>query len=954
MRFRLLAALCLPLLLSTSVWGEVWPHEVSDLKPDPKATLGRLENGLRYIIYPNKFPVAGRASVRLFVDAGSLMEEDDQQGMAHFLEHMAFNGSKKFAAGTMVERFQRLGMGFGADTNAHTSFKETVYKLELPRVDEKMLTEAFELFRDDLDGMLLGQEEINKERGVILSEKLARDSVDTRTMEAGYKFALPDSTIPFRMPIGLESTLKAMNRPRFVDFYEKWYTPKRSVLVIVGDVDIPLVEKLIKTHFTDAKPRRGEAEDPSLGKLTKGRGLVAALHTEMEAAATEISIEAPREANKDPDNAARRRAKMIRTLGDAMINQRLSELAKAEKSPIIEAEAYNFEMFKFFENNGVYVKCKPEQWKAALSLGEQELRRAIQHGFTKAEFEEATASLLKTVRLRAEQQDTRKNNELADGFVRQLGAEQVFTDPDADLKRVTAELATIKAEDCHAALKEVWNTKDIQVFMGGNIKLDNASETILAAFKESQKQEVTAPKQAEAAEFAYTSFGETGKVTSRNEVKDLEISQVVFGNQVRANLKKTEFEKNSVRVMVNFGGGKLQAPKDKPGMIPFAQSVFPLVGLEKHSIDDLRRLFASKTVGNDFAVQDDSFVLAGKTTPQDFESQCQLLCAILTAPGWREEAERQFEKNLPALYTQLEHTDEGVMQGQVESFIHSGDVRFTFPKREVMEQRSLAELKEWLTPILREGYMEVAVVGDIDPDKAVEVLAKTFGALAKRQEKRPDFADARNIPFPTDTKDKDFPFVSEITRSWALAYWPTGDMLDIKRTRRLILLSQILDDRLRLKIREELGETYSPMAHHLANDTFTNYGYMFAAATLKPEQVARVKPMFIEIGANIEKGITADEFERARAPQLQQLVQTRRDNRYWLTRVLMNCQSQPYRLEWSRSLIEDFSSIKKEDLEALAKQYLGSGRVLTVGILPTQEKAPAETQTQEKKAGTAQ
>ncbi|HSI65147.1 MAG TPA: insulinase family protein [Candidatus Saccharimonadia bacterium] len=943
MRLRLLAALCLSLLPATSR-AEVWPHEVSDLKPDGKAVFGRLENGLRYIIYPNKFPVAGRASVRLFMDAGSLMEEDDQQGMAHFLEHMAFNGSKRFAAGTMVERFQRLGMGFGADTNAHTSFKETVYKLELPRVDEKMFTEAFELFRDDLDGMLMGQEEIDKERGVILSEKLARDSVDTRTMEAGYKFALPESLIPFRMPIGVDETLKKMGRPRFVDFYEKWYTPKRAVVVVAGDVDIPMVEKLIKANFGDSKARRGDSEDPSLGKLTKGRGLVAALHTEMEAAATEISIEAPREASKAHDSAGKRREKMIRALADTMLNQRLSELAKAENSPIMEAQAYNFEMFKFFENNGIYAKCKPEQWKAALALAEQELRRAVQHGFTEAEFSEATSSFLKAVRLRAEQQDTRKNSDLADAFVRQLGSEQVITDPDADLKRVTADLAGITAEDCHRALKEVWDTKDIQVFLGGNLKLDNASDTILAAYRESQKQEVTAPQQSKALEFAYTSFGEAGKITSRNEVKDLEITQAVFANQVRANVKKTEFEKNGVRIMVTFGGGKLEVPSDKPGMIPFAQSVFPLGGLEKHNVDDLRRIFASRTVNMDFAVGDDSFVLAGRTTPQDFETQCQRLCANISAPGWREEAERQFEKNLDSLYTAIDHTDEGVMQDKVEAFTHSGDTRFGYPERKVMDQRNLAELKAWLTPALQSGYMEVSVVGDIDADKALEVISKTFGALPARQDKKPAFAEARKVAFPAGVHDKDFTFASEITRSWALAYWPTADMLDIRRTRRLILLGQILDDRLRLKIREELGETYSPMAHHLANDTFTDYGYMFAAATLKPEQVEKVKPMFKEIGANIEKGITDDEFERAREPMLQQLVQTRRDNRYWLTRALVNCQAQPYRLEWSRSLMDDFSSIKKQDLEALAKQFLGSDRVLTIGILPTVKQGEARTE----------
>jgi zinc protease len=920
---------------NTSAVDTRWPHEHSDLKPDSKVTFGRLDNGLRYLVYPNKFPVAGRASVRLYVDAGSLMEADDQRGMAHFLEHMAFNGSKRFEAGTMVERFQRLGMGFGADTNAHTSFKETVYKLELPRVDEKMFTEAFELFRDDLDGMLLGQAEIDKERGVILSEKLARDSVEMRTMEAGYKFALPDALIPYRMPIGIEETIKKMNRDRFVDFYEQWYSPKRAVLVVVGDVDIPLVEKLIKANFGDAKPRRDDSADPHFGKLRQGTGLTAMLHTEMEAAATELSIEVVREASKDDDSAARRRAKLIRQLADSMINQRLSALAKAENSPVIEAQAYHFEMFKFVENHGISAKCKPEQWKAALSLAEQELRRAVQHGFTKAEFAEATANAAKNVRLRAEQKDTRKNNELADGFVRLLGADQVITDPSDDLARVTKELAAITAEDCHAALKKSWDSPDVQVFVGGNLKLDDASNTILAAYKESAKVEVAAPKQEDDAVFAYTNFGAPGKVAKREEVKDLEITQVVFENGVRVNLKKTDFEQKSVRVLAHFGGGKLEVPSDKPGILPFAQSVFTSAGLEKHSVDDLRRIFASKTVTTEFSVGDDSFMLGGKTTPQDLEAQCQRLCANLIAPGWREEAERQFKKSLDEIYTKLEHTAEGVMQNKVVGFIYGGDPRFKFPPREVMAERSLAELKAWLTPALTQGYMEVTVVGDVDVDTALAVLGKTFGALPKRADKQPDYTDARKVTFPGEPRDKDFKFTTEIERSYALAYWPTADMLDIKRTRRLMMLGQILDDRLRLKIREELGETYSPSSYHVASDTFTGFGYMTAMATLKPDQVERVKPMFIEIAQKIGEGITEDEFKRAREPMLQQLIQQRRDNRYWSTRVLVNSQSQPYRLDWSRSLMDDFTNIKKEDLEALAKQYLGSARSITFGLIPS-------------------
>jgi zinc protease len=159
MKSLLCAALCFTTL---SLSHAQWPQDASDLKADPKANFGTLANGLKYVILPNDEP-PGRASIRIYMDVGSLMEEDDQQGMAHYLEHMAFNGSRHFPGGEMVEYFQRLGMGFGADTNAHTSFKETVYMLELPKVEAKLIAEGLQLFRDNLDGMTLGEKEIDKE-----------------------------------------------------------------------------------------------------------------------------------------------------------------------------------------------------------------------------------------------------------------------------------------------------------------------------------------------------------------------------------------------------------------------------------------------------------------------------------------------------------------------------------------------------------------------------------------------------------------------------------------------------------------------------------------------------------------------------------------------------------------------------------------------------------------------
>ncbi|MDB6006145.1 MAG: peptidase, partial [Prosthecobacter sp.] len=826
-------------------------------------------------------------------------------------------------------------------TNAHTSFKETVYMLELPKVEPKYIAEGLQLFRDDLDGMLLNETEIDKERGIILSEKLSRDSIDYRMMMEGYKFAMPQSILPHRMPIGTEEMIKTMKRPRFADFYEKYYTPKRAVVVAVGDFkDTAAVKAEIEKHFADAKPKHGEAEDPNLGKVSSGYGIIAKLHTEMQAEALTLSIETPRPAKNKPDNSATRREKMIRDLADMMVNQRLSKLAKAEGAPFMSAESYSYEYLEFVEVIGIQGQCDPKNWQPALTLLETEMRRAIEHGFTAAEFEEAKATVLKNAKLRADQADSRKSRDLASGIVTILASKKVFTHPADDYARLKTVLEGLKEEDSHAALVEDWKGDDVQIFLGGNLKLEgNASKQIIDTFKASRAKPVSAPEKEETAAFAYTDFGPAGKVASRSEAKDLEITQAVFENNVRFNFKHTEFEKGTIRVLINFGGGKLSTPMDKPGIIPFAQSTFQVGGLEKHGVDDIRRIFASRTVGSDFSIGDEAFVLSGRTTPADLDAQMQLLTAYLAAPGYREEAARQFEKNIDPLYTQLQHTAEGVMNNDVVSFMHSGDARWGFPKMEELRKRTLAELKAWLTPALTQDYLEVTVLGDTDAETALAAVAMTLGALPKRAEKKPAYEKERAVAFPSPDASKTFPFDTEIPKAIATIYWPTTDMSNIQRTRRLTVLGSILDDRLRIKVREELGDTYSPACYHVANDTFTGYGYMTTMIECKPELAVSLTKLVTEIGDKLSSGaITDDEFDRAIKPMLAQLEQMRRDNRYWSMNVLRCAQEHPERLDWARSFVSDFAGIKKEELEALAKEYLGAKRAVSADIIPIEKK----------------
>ena len=267
------------------------PRRTSDLKPDPAAIWGRLPNGLRYVVLPNKEP-QGRASLRLVVGSGSLYETEAQRGLAHFLEHMAFNGSTHYAPGTLVEFFQRMGMSFGGDTNAYTSFDSTVYMLELPNTQAATLAEGFQVFADYAGGLLLETKEIDKERGIILAEKRTRDSVEYRTFVAEYEFLLGDSLFPKRLPIGLTDVIEQSAREPFVDFYNAWYRPDNLAVIAVGDFDPAAVEAQIKQAFGSAlRPGRPPGRSPISAASPPPPGLHVQFHPEPEAAHATVSIE---------------------------------------------------------------------------------------------------------------------------------------------------------------------------------------------------------------------------------------------------------------------------------------------------------------------------------------------------------------------------------------------------------------------------------------------------------------------------------------------------------------------------------------------------------------------------------------------------------------------------------------------------------------------------------------
>ena len=270
--------------------------------PDPSLIFGDFPNGFRYVLRENHTP-KNRVSMHLVIHAGSINEADDQQGLAHFLEHMLFNGSTHFKPGELVKYFQRIGMSFGPDANAHTGFEETVYDLLLPDGSIKSLKEGLLDVQDYAEGALLLQSEIDKERRIVLAEKRTRDSASYRTFVSAMKFKFPEAKLSKRFPIGINHVLETANQKEFKHFYDTWYRPEKMTLVLVGDFEAETAASLIEEYFSSLSARAPPEKEADIGKIYH-QGIKPFYHHEEESGNTSVSIEVLQKVLKTPDSVS--------------------------------------------------------------------------------------------------------------------------------------------------------------------------------------------------------------------------------------------------------------------------------------------------------------------------------------------------------------------------------------------------------------------------------------------------------------------------------------------------------------------------------------------------------------------------------------------------------------------------------------------------------------------------
>jgi zinc protease len=910
----------------------------SDIKADPAVRFGKLPNGMTYIILKNATP-PGTASVRLRFNGGSLMEDDTQQGLAHFLEHMAFNGSKNVAEGDMVKILERHGLSFGADTNAHTGFSETVYELDLPKVADDDLDTGLFLMRETAGNLSLDDGAIDRERGVILGEERASDSPSRHAYMQWSTAAFSGQKYPARLPIGLTDIIKNAKRDRFVDYYNSFYRPEQATLVVVGDFDPDAMEARIKTKFSDWQAPAAPIRVTDFGAY-KPKGVTSDAYAE-KGLRTELTLTWSQPITEVYQTEAKESTDFLDGLRTQILNERLERLAKLADTPFAAASIAHDDVDHTATVTQLSVTPKPGREKDAFIAAYTAVRQFAEYGADQPELDRTLSDTETYFKQALQSANTRNSRELAESLVNTMADGEVFTSPQQDWEYFQKLKPSITLATLNAGIKPLFAGDGPLLWHEGATLGDFDQQAFLDTYKAVESAKLTAQEARAIKPWPYTDFGAPAKLVKREEIKDLGLTQLTWSNGVRATIKTTNFKDDEIGITVRFAGGlSALSPASKPPV--FAASVSDLQegGLGKLTASELKDALTGKIYGVGLAIGEDATVLSGGTNPTDFATQMQVLMAFTKDAAFSPDAFARLKAFIPDYYNQLNSTPGGVFQMSGAAALRGNDPRFTMPSQADLLATTNDQVKALIDHQLKTAPVEITIVGDISETEAEAEISKTFATLAKRPDKPALPADGLSLHFPTTNLQQTFEHQGRADQDLSYIAWPGTDFAsDTQRARGLTVLSEVLSLRLTDIVREQKGLSYSPYASNYYSQTFPGFGYLSAVAQVKPEDDQAFYDAVSDIVADLKtKPISDDELLRAQKPLLDRMDTDLKTNTYWAG-ALPGSTTDARKLDYIRNRREQYKAVTVADIQKLANEYLDMSKALRLQIKPAADTA---------------
>jgi zinc protease len=925
---RCLLALLLLVAAPVSAAGDSsWFYRNSDIAPDPAWTFGTLPNGLRYAVRRNAVP-EGQVSVRLRIEAGSLHEEEKERGWAHFVEHMAFRGTKNFGDGEVRETWQRLGASFGSDTNASTEPTQTVYMLDLPRADRASLDTSLRLLADMADTALFDPKIVDAERGVVLSEYGRRTELAVKLREmmtplffGGLKYAQRDT-------IGTEATLKGADPAGLKAFYERWYRPDRATLVMVGDSDPKLMEELIAARFGGWKPSGPAPREPDYGKPTEAPQRTAAIAYPGSPHFATLSWIRPY--RPVPPSKAREQRNLARTLAARILNRRLEAKARGEAT-FLNAQVQYENSVNVADYTQMSVMAKEGRWQQGLIEAYAILADALKTPPSQGEIDREMENIRTAGRAAVQGDPTQRSQVRAGRLINAIDGNSIISTAQIQLALFEELAPGLTPQALQSALKDMFQGSGPRLAMLSPAPVAGIDQALAAA-------EAAAPAARQADRRVSIDdlppLGPPGREVSRQRIADLDSTIVRFANGSSLVFKQTGFDKGSVNVSLRFGRGMaaLAADRKWPAwMAPLLGST----GVGPFDLDGLERLLTGRRMSISFDLDDEALVLRGATRAEELGDQLRLLATKIVAPHFDAALFQRSKISALESYDLAFSSASARMGREFGAVARGNDPRWQpFDKAEIERLRH-EDFEAFMKPLLAQGPIEAVIVGDVDIETAVAAMLKTVAALPERSEVQAPAASLKVRPPSASKEPIRFTHQGDRNQAYAALGWTTFGGTDGRRERRALgLAANIAQARLMERLRDSEGASYSPSATVQTSFQFKDWGFFFAGSEIRPERAELFFRLAREIVADLAaQPASADEWQRAINPVLTGIERRLKTNAYWAG-ALEDWSREPWPIEHARTYLADYKSLTPEEVRLAVAKYVADEGDWSILVLP--------------------
>ncbi len=896
---------------------------------DPSVKTGKLSNGMTYFIKQNAKP-ANKVELRLAINAGSVLEDDDQLGLAHFMEHMNFNGTKNFKKNELVDYLQSIGVKFGAHLNAYTGFDQTVYILPIPSDDETKLNKGFQIVEDWAHGALLEGKDIDEERGVVLEEYRSRRDANSRMLEKYIDKIAYGSKYAKRLPIGTKKSIETFKHESIRRFHKDWYRPDLMAVIAVGDVDVNILEEKIKKHFgripAPKNPRIHESYT-----LENHKETFIAIEADKEAAFSRVELMYKDYEDSKPNvTVVDYRNSLVKSLFTQMINERFNELRNGDNPPFV---------FGFSYHGGTLAKNRKAFQSSATTSAEGQLKgleallteneRVKRFGFQNGELARAKKSLISRMEKSFKDKDKLESNRIVRKYVSGFLGNSPVPSIEWEYKAYLGLLPTIKLEEVNKLIKNYLHDDNRVIVITGPKKTVTEAQ-VTKALNDVKTKELKPKKEEIVASSMITKLPKPGTIIKTLENSKLGTKTLILSNGAKITYKKTDFKNDEVLfTSFSYGGSSLYSDKELKAT-SFGNRGLTQAGINGFKVNDLSKMLSGKIVRVNPYIRNLSEGFTGSASPKYLEELFQMVHLYFTSLNKDEKAFKSFISKQKSFLGNLLANPNFYFQKEMGDFMNAGNNRYTgFPSAEKYDQIDYnLTYKKYQERFANAGDFNFYFVGNVDEKKLAEFASKYIANLpsnnSKESYKVSSFRPLSGSHKKIVEKGKDpkssvritYQGEADYNEKDALAFEFLGEVIGIKLTE---------------KLREKESGVYSAGARGSMRKT--PYGsYSFSIGfPCAPENVEKLKNISVaEVEVVIKNGPSQEDLMKAKKAMINDHKEDLKKNRFWLN-TIESIDFSNGNPEAIFTFEDRVNSITTKDIQIIAKKYLSKGYIL--GIL---------------------